>query len=90
MSEIELIKEEINKIKERNKRVELDKAWELSGFRNIVILILSYIVTTLFFYITKIPNTFIESIIPAIGFFLSTLSLPIFKKIWIKYFHKNK
>ena len=36
--------DEIEKIKERNKRVELDKKWEKSWKRKICIMILTYIV----------------------------------------------
>ncbi len=38
------IEKEIEKIKERNKRVEKDKAWETSWTRRICIMILTYIV----------------------------------------------
>ena len=39
----ENLKEEIEKIKFRNKKVELDKAWETSWNRRICICILTYI-----------------------------------------------
>lgn len=38
------IQKEINQIKERNKKVEADKAWETSLSRKILIAILIYIV----------------------------------------------
>ncbi len=75
---------EIEKIKERNKRVELDKAWETSLARKILIIILTYIVIVVFFYFAGLPKPFVNSIVPALAFFLSTLTLPLFKKIWIK------
>ena len=78
------IKQEIKKIKERNKRVEFNKAWETSTFRKILIAILTYIVIVIFFYFAKLPNPFINSIVPTLAFILSTLTLPIFKKWWIK------
>ena len=40
----EELEKEIIKIKERNKRVELDKKWETSWTRKICICILTYIV----------------------------------------------
>ena len=78
------IQQEIKKIKERNKRVEFNKAWETSTFRKILIAILTYIVIVIFFYFAKLPNPFINSIVPTLAFILSTLTLPIFKKWWIK------
>jgi len=43
----------------------------------------------LFFYFASLPYPFVNSIVPAVAFVLSTLSLPIFKKIWLKYFYQN-
>lgn len=79
------IKNEITAIKERNKRVELDKAWETSAARKIIIAVLTYFVMVIFFYFANLPRPFINSIVPAIAFILSNLSLPIFKKIWINW-----
>lgn len=83
------IQKEIEKIKERNKRVEADKAWETSWFRRISIAVLTYIVIVIFFTFAGLPKPFINSIVPTIGFLLSTLTLSIFKKIWIKHFDKK-
>jgi len=77
------LEQEVNKIKERNARVELDKAWETSWTRRILIAILTYIVIVIFFYFANLPKPWINSIIPSFAFILSTLSLPLFKKIWI-------
>ena len=77
--------EEINKIKKRNKKVELDKKWETSGTRKICIAILTYIVVVIYSYsINKISNIFLNSLVPVIGFGLSTLSLKGVRKIWEK------
>jgi polyferredoxin len=79
------IEEEIKLIKERNKRVELDKKWETSWTRKICIMILTYIIVVLYtVIISKISNPFLSSIVPVIGFFLSTLSLKYIRKIWEK------
>jgi preprotein translocase subunit SecF len=84
MDEIEQIKKDIKKIKDRNTRVETDKAWETSMSRKVLIAVLTYIVVVLFFLFAKLPNPFINAIIPTIGFVLSTMSIPYFKKLWIK------
>lgn len=72
-------------IEQRNKKVEIDKAWETSWSRKIIIAVLTYAVIVLFFYVAQLPKPFINSIVPTTGFVLSTLSLPFFKKLWIKY-----
>ena len=58
---IQNIEREIELIKERNLRVEADKAWEVSWTRQLFI-----------------------AVVPAVGYLLSTLSLPFIKKWWIK------
>jgi len=78
-------KEEIEKIKNRNKKVELDKEWETSWTRRICIMILTYIVVVIYSYlIRKYDNVLFTSIVPVIGFTLSTLSLKYVRKIWKK------
>ena len=83
--EIKELENEIIKIKERNQNVELDKAWETSLVRKLCICILTYIVVVIYSYLTnKISNIFLSSLVPVIGFTLSTLSLKIVRNIWEK------
>ena len=84
MATVEELKTELDKIKARNARVELDKAWETSLTRKLVILILTYCVVAIFFCITKLSNPLVNALIPTLGFFLSTLTVPWVKTIWIK------
>ena len=80
----ELIKE-IEQIKERNHRVELDKAWETSITRKLCICVLTYLVVLLYSYmINRISNIYLSSVVPVIGFALSTLSLRLVRKVWEK------
>ena len=79
------IEKEIINIKERNKRVELDKRWETSIVRKICICILTYIVVIIYSYIVRnFDNIFLSSLVPVIGFTLSTLSLKYIRKLWEK------
>lgn len=82
--EIDIIKKDIQEIKERNLRVEKDKAWETSLARKILITVLTYIVIVLFFFFAELPKPFLNAIVPTLGFVLSTASIPFFKKIWVK------
>ncbi len=84
MDEIQELKREIEEIKKRNMRVEADKAWETSPARKILISVLTYIVVVLFFYFAELPKPFLNAIVPSLAFILSTLSVSIFKKIWLK------
>ncbi len=85
MGDIMNIEKEIKDIKERNKRVEKDKAWETSWTRRIFIMILTYLVVIAYSYIIKkYDNILLSSLVPVIGFTLSTLSLKLVRKIWEK------
>lgn len=89
MTETEELKNEITKLKERNERVEAEKAWEISKLRKVIIAILTYLVIVLFFYFAKLSRPFLNAIVPTIGFILSNLSIPLFKKFWIKRIYKK-
>lgn len=79
------IEKEIEEIKTRNKRVELDKAWETGWTRKICIMILTYIVVVIYSYVTKnVDNILLSSLVPVIGFTLSTLSLKFIRNLWQK------
>ncbi|MBW2974711.1 hypothetical protein KY366_03240 [Candidatus Woesearchaeota archaeon] len=77
-------KKEIKKIIERNKRVEADKAWETSLTRRLIISVMTYLLIVLFLWVNKMPNPWLNALIPAIAFILSTLTLPFFKRWWLK------
>lgn len=80
------IEKEVELIKERNKKVELDKRWETSLTRKICIAILTYFVVVLYSYIIKqFDNIWLSSLVPVFGFILSTLSIRFIRKIWEKY-----
>ena len=80
------IEKEITDIKKRNKRVELDKAWETSFTRRFCICVLTYIIGVLYSYtIRYTDNVLFSSLVPVIGFTLSTLSLGGVRKIWEKH-----
>jgi hypothetical protein len=83
MPTIEELQLEINEIKKRNQRVEADKDWETSWTRKLLILILTYIVIVVFFFVAKLPNPFANAVVPSVAFVLSTLTVPLFKNWWL-------
>lgn len=79
------IEQELENIKKRNKRVELDKSWETSWTRKICIMILTYLIVVIYSYLIKqYDNILLSSLVPVIGFALSTLSLKYIRKVWEK------
>ncbi|HCC06175.1 TPA: hypothetical protein DEP94_02370 [Candidatus Nomurabacteria bacterium] len=87
-SQIKQIQEDLEIIKNRNKKVEQNKAWETSFFRKISIIVITYIVASLVMYFIGVPNFLLNALIPTIGFFLSTLSFSFLKNWWIEKFAK--
>ena len=88
--ELKDLEKEIENIKSRNKRVELDKKWETSLTRKICICVLTYIVVIIYSYLLRNYNNIIlSSLVTEIGFTLSTLSLKYVRKIWEKNIEKK-
>ncbi len=81
---LEELEKEINKVKNRNRKVEGDNAWETSFSRRFLIAVLTYFVIVLFFHFAELNKPFVNSIVPTLGFLLSTMTFSFFKNIWIK------
>ncbi|HEY4513171.1 MAG TPA: hypothetical protein VJH06_01520 [Candidatus Paceibacterota bacterium] len=81
---IRKLEEEIKIIKARNLKVEGDKGWEVSATRRLFIAVSTYIVAGI--WLVMIHDTFpwLKAFVPAAGYLLSTVSLPVIKKWWIK------
>ena len=81
---IQIIEEELRLIRARNKRVELEKAWEVSATRKIAILVLTYVIASIILCLIEVQKFWLAAIIPTVGYLLSTLSVSWLKQIWIK------
>lgn len=73
----------MRKIEERNLRVEADKAWETSMFRVGTIMLVTYVVACGVLLVIGNVNPFRNALIPVVGYFLSTQSLPLVRRMWI-------
>lgn len=83
LSEYEKLEKEIQALKERNFRVEADKAWEVSGTRVLSIIFVTYVIAGIFLYMIGVQKFFLHALVPVAGYYLSTQSLPSIKKWWI-------
>lgn len=86
---IQGLEAEIQKIKDRNNRVEADKAWETSWSRKVVIAGVTYFAIALFLLINNFEKPWESAIVPAVGFLLANMSIPFFKNLWLKYIYKK-
>ena len=83
------IEQELKTIRERNARVEADKAWETSLFRMLSLTLITYLAATTLLYFIGVSNFFLASLVPAAGFILSVQSLPVLKHWWINRYLKK-
>jgi len=84
MATLNDIEKEIKKINERNRRVESDKAWETSYTRRVLLTLFTYLAIGIYLHVINIPMPWLNAIVPAVAFMLSTLTLPFFRKMWLK------
>ena len=82
------VEETIIQIQERNKKVESDKAWEVSWARRISISVFTYIIAEVWLLIIHEPNSWAKAVVPVAGYVLSTLSLGSIRKFWMKIYEK--
>lgn len=83
------LEKRLEKIERRNQKVESDKAWETSWTRKILLIIFTYLAIGLYMMAIGVPQWWLNAIVPAVGFLLSTLTLPYFRKFWEKYIYKK-
>ncbi|MDO8668816.1 MAG: hypothetical protein Q7K65_00800 [Candidatus Buchananbacteria bacterium] len=81
---MENLEQKIKKIEERNQRVEVDKSWETSWTRRMLLTIFTYLAIGVYMWAIDIPRAWLNAVVPAVAFMLSTLSMPFFKKLWIR------
>lgn len=87
--DIEQLEKEIGDIRERNKKVEADKSWEMSFTRRFLLSAFTYLAIGFYLEAINIPKPWMNAIVPAVAFMLSTLTLPFFKKLWLRSMYKE-
>ncbi len=83
------IEDQLTTIRERNARVEADKAWEVSWLRRGLIAFVTYVCAVILLMILGHDGAFEHALVPVVGYLVSTLSLSPIKKIWIERRLKN-
>lgn len=84
------IDQKVETIQERNARVEAEKAWETSWTRRTFIMITTYVVAGLYMQSIGVENPWLGALVPTLGYFLSTLSIPFIKIFWLKKIYKTE
>jgi hypothetical protein len=82
--EVENLKLEVEKIKERNRRVETDKAWEKSKTRSLFIALSSFVIIYIVMRQVNADHPLANALLASLAYYLSTLSYGILKSWWLK------
>jgi sterol desaturase/sphingolipid hydroxylase (fatty acid hydroxylase superfamily) len=83
------LEKRISAIEARNRKVEKDKLWETSYTRRILLILFTYVAISLYLNAIEVSSPWLNAIVPSIGFWLSTLTLPLFRTLWEKYIHNK-
>lgn len=78
------IEKRLGAIEDRNRKVELDKAWETSWVRRVSVGVLTYIVVTGYLFAINNDKPLVNAAVPAVGYLLSTLLLKGIRNTWQK------
>ena len=79
----------LQQIEDRNIQVEINKAWETSGTRKLLVALFTYLAIGLYLRAIAVDRPWINAIVPTIGFMISTLTMPFFKRQWVKSRYKK-
>ncbi len=77
------IESEIIALQSRNRRVEADKAWEVSWTRRLLIAAMTYVVAAIWLVLINDVRPLLKALVPAAGYVLSTISIRVVKSWWI-------
>ncbi len=84
MPTLESLQNDLDALKERNAKVEAEKAWETSSLRIGAIVILTYAVAVLLMISLGTSRPFFAALMPMVGFFLSTQTLPVLQRWYLR------
>lgn len=79
------LEQRVASIETRNKKVELDKAWETSLARKLFVAGLTYLTLGIFMQAIDVTKPWLNAVIPSIAFLLSTLTMPLLKDWYVKH-----
>jgi hypothetical protein len=82
MTEPQTLEERVAKLEARNRRVEADKAWEISWARRFAIMVLIYITVAFYLHFVIHIDPWINALVPVIGYTVSTFTIGFLKKRW--------
>lgn len=87
--DVERLKIQIRFLQERNFIKDKGKKFEGSYTRVSFIMLITYATISAYMYLIGVKDPLLNAIVPAVGFNLSTWSLPWLKKVWMAFYDWN-
>ncbi len=84
------LEQELQAVKDRNARVEADKAWETSWARILTIFFITYVFAAWWLSAIGAGRPFLNALVPTAGYLLSTQTIPPLKRWWVKNYLKRR
>jgi hypothetical protein len=78
------LEQRIGNIEERNSQVEVNKAWETSWTRRLLLTLFTYLAVAVYLWVIDVPRPWLNAIVPSAAFMILTLTMPWFRKMWLK------
>ncbi len=89
MTNLQELEKKIREIEERNRKATIDKVWETSYTRRILLAAFTYLSIGFYLQVINVSQPWLNAIVPTVAFTLSTLTLPLLKNWWLKYVYKK-
>jgi len=74
------LEQRVREIEARNSRVEAEKAWETSWTRRLLLMVFTYLGLSVYFWAIDVKDPWLNGIVPAAAFVISTSSMPFFRR----------
>ena len=84
MDELQGLRKRLEYIEARNQRVESEKQWETGITRKAILFITTYVLIGLYMWMINVSQPWLNAVIPALGFLVSTLTIQWAKNIFVK------
>merc|ERR1711924_135801 len=78
------LRQDVTKLRHRNRMKDIDKEWDSSILKTIIIMACTYMLLGLYMAAIEVPQPWLSAIVPTVGYMLSTLALPSVKPIWLR------
>ena len=79
----------LESVEQRNARVEADKAWEISFTRRGIIALGTYVIIGGYLNFLNVNDAWLHAFVSPIAYLISTLTLPLYKRIWLRHFYRS-